>query len=123
MLSSETVIASTASGKIRGRKRDGSYYFGAIPYARAGRFEKPRPVEPFSDVFDATALGTVFPQPPSRLERIMGPPLPEPELSEDSFTVTVTTPSLNGRRPVMVWLHGGGYSSGGGSLPLSLIHI
>ncbi|GAA3162644.1 hypothetical protein GCM10020255_046510 [Rhodococcus baikonurensis] len=61
MLSSETVIASTASGKIRGRKRDGSYYFGAIPYARAGRFEKPRPVEPFSDVFDATALGTVFP--------------------------------------------------------------
>ena len=71
----------------------------------------------FSDVFDATALGTVFPQPPSRLERIMGPPLPEPGHSEDSFTVTVTTPSLTGHRPVMVWLHGGGYSSGGGSLP------
>ena len=117
MPSFETVIASTPSGKVRGRKRDGSYYFGAIPYASAPRFEKPRPVEPFSDVFDATALGTVFPQPPSRLERIMGPPLPEPGHSEDSFTVTVTTPSLTGHRPVMVWLHGGGYSSGGGSLP------
>ncbi|MFE4503649.1 carboxylesterase family protein [Rhodococcus sp. NPDC056743] len=111
------MIVSTTSGRVRGRKRDGSYYFGAIPYAGASRFEKPQPVEPFSDIFDATALGTVFPQPPSRLERIMGPPLPDPEQSEDSFTVTVTTPSLTGIRPVMVWLHGGGYSSGGGSLP------
>ena len=35
MPSFETVIASTPSGKVRGRKRDGSYYFGAIPYASA----------------------------------------------------------------------------------------
>ncbi|MDI9918242.1 carboxylesterase family protein [Rhodococcus sp. IEGM 1379] len=111
------VIASTTSGQFRGVRRESSLYFGGIPYARAARFQRPEPAEPHIGIRDATAPGTVFPQPPSRLERVMGPPVPEPEQSEDSFTVTVTTPSLTGRRPVMVWLHGGGYSSGGGALP------
>lgn len=110
------IIASTASGKFRGIRRDGSLYFGAIPYATAARFQRPEAAAPHSGILDATMPGTVFPQPPSRLERVMGAPHPAPEQSEDSFTVTVTTPSLSGSRPVMVWLHGGGYSSGGGSL-------
>ncbi|NMD62599.1 UNVERIFIED_ORG: carboxylesterase type B [Nocardia globerula] len=110
------IIASAAAGKFRGIRRDGSLYFGAIRYATAARFQRPEPAASHTGILDATMPGTVFPQPPSRLERVMGAPHPEPEQSEDSFTVTVTTPSLSGSRPVMVWLHGGGYSSGGGSL-------
>ncbi len=57
------------------------------------------------------------PQPPSRLERIMGHRSPNRSTARTASPSPSQPPSLTGHRPVMVWLHGGGYSSGGGSLP------
>jgi para-nitrobenzyl esterase len=47
----------------------------------------------------------------------MGKPWGAPPQSEDCLYLAVTTPALTGRRPVMVWLHGGAFVSGGGTLP------
>ncbi|WP_369207500.1 carboxylesterase family protein, partial [Streptomyces sp. PU-14G] len=65
----------------------------------------------------APAGGRICPQPPSRLDAVMGPPHDRRPQSEDCLHLTVTTPARDGgARPVLVWLHGGGFSSGGGIL-------
>ncbi|WP_335941181.1 carboxylesterase family protein [Streptomyces sp. PTD5-9] len=85
---------------------------GPIRYAVAERFARPRPA-PGHDTRPAS--GEICPQPPSRLDAVMGPPLDRRPQGEDCLALTVTTPARDGgARPVMVWFHGGGFSSGGG---------
>ena len=93
--------------------------FRAIPYAEAPvgdrRFAAPEPVAGWADLRDATRAGPIAPQAPSRLRAVMGDI--EALQSEDCLHLTVWTPACDtGRRPVLVWFHGGAWQSGAGAL-------
>jgi len=122
----EPPVASTNSGRVAGRRVDGICMFKGIPYgastAGSGRFEPPRAPEAWSGV-----LKTVD-DPPQAPQHDPGKPrrprsdspyegiepdwtqVPE---SEDCLKLNVWTPGLEGgKRPVMVWFHGGGFAVG-----------
>ena len=108
----------TGAGRVRGAERNGVWAFSGIPYAAstAGtrRWRPPQAAEPWAGVRVCDRFGPVAPQPP----RIPGMSIGgEPdESSEDCLSLTVWTPSPDGgRRPVMVWVHGGGFTSGSGA--------
>ncbi|WP_245193192.1 carboxylesterase family protein [Amycolatopsis alba] len=85
---------------------------GPIRYATAARFAPPVAVSE-----QTPSSGEISPQPPSRLDHVMGPPRERIPQGEDCLNLTISTPGLDdGHRPVLVWLHGGGFSSGGGLL-------
>lgn len=114
-----SLTAETALGGLHGAPHDGVVQFRGVPYARPPlgdlRFRPPEPPEPWAGRLDATVHGPIAPQGPSRLRVAVGD-FARPQ-SEDCLTLTITTPAPDGeRRPVIVWLHGGGYGTGAGSL-------
>ncbi|WAL63476.1 carboxylesterase family protein [Amycolatopsis cynarae] len=112
-----TDVVLISSGQLRGeRTADGLTVFRGVPFARAARFAPPEPVAPWDGVFDATRHGPISPQPPYRAGAVMGEPGTGLVQSEDCLNLTVTTPGTDGRRPVLVWIHGGAYTTGAGSL-------
>jgi para-nitrobenzyl esterase len=114
-----TAIAHTALGDLRGLRGEGYASFRAVPYAAppvgASRFAPPQPAPSWTGLRDATRHGPIAPQGRSRLAAAMGD-FARPQ-DEDCLTLTISTPAADdGARPVMVFLHGGAYSSGAGSL-------
>ena len=115
-----SVEQNTGSGAIRGAVFDnGIRVFRGIPYgastAGPNRFLPPQPVEPWTGVRDTTAYGPTAPQTFSRLA-LGGTKGNRPPMNEDCLCLNVWTPGCDGaRRPVMVWLHGGGFEAGTGS--------
>ncbi len=106
------VEVETASGKVRGGHARGALVFKGIPYGGsvrgAGRFKAAPPVTPWTGVYDATHLGPPTLQTPGSTYGEQEPPY-----SEDCLVLNVWTPAADGRkRPVMLYLHGGGYSTG-----------
>ncbi|KWF06468.1 hypothetical protein WT55_21525 [Burkholderia pseudomultivorans] len=96
---------------------DGVHTFFDIPYAdNGGRFRVPLRPSGWDGERDATQPGPIFPQSPSRLDFVMGPTARGMEMSEDAFRLNVFTPALSGRLPVIFWIHGGGFMTGGGAL-------
>jgi para-nitrobenzyl esterase len=117
----EGPVVETSSGKIRGVIQAGTHTFRGIPYgastAGSNRFMPPRKPEPWTGVREAFQNGPTAPQ-------LGAPPNPlilnhkEPVLQgEDCLVINVFTPGVNDgrKRPVMIWLHGGGFASGAGS--------
>jgi para-nitrobenzyl esterase len=106
-------VAQTRHGSVRGYLDKGILVFKGIPYgADTGprRFQPPVSPQPWTDVREAFAYGPASPQ----------PGLNDGPTSEDCLRLNVWTPALSdrARRPVMVYIHGGAYSSGSGSSPL-----
>jgi para-nitrobenzyl esterase len=111
-------LVSTTAGKIEGYFRDGLFVFKGIPFAAppAGdnRWLPPQPVQPWTGVRDTKTFGAICPQNEQQLQ-IIRPPAPEPQ-SEDCLFLNIWTPGIDSlKRPVMVWIHGGGFAQGSGS--------
>jgi para-nitrobenzyl esterase len=112
------IVARTLQGEIEGREKDGALLFAGIPYAAppigARRFLPPEPHERWSGVRAAQRFGPCAPQLPGEgLVRQR-----DLRWDEDCLTLNVCTPGLDGgRRPVMVWIHGGGFQTGQGGIP------
>lgn len=111
----EETIARTKAGKIRGFYDDGIYTFHGIRYARAKRFQMPEPVKPWEGVKDALSYGYICP--------VLNQPRPTGEVTtphrfwpenENCQYLNIWTGTLDPRakKPVLVWLHGGGFFSG-----------
>jgi para-nitrobenzyl esterase len=115
-------VAKTRAGRVRGLLKDGVHQFWCVPYGAptggANRFMPPRPPAPWSGVRDHFEITYAAPIEPGAEE-----PAPvvtalnrHTEQSEDCLTVNVFTPGLdNQARPVMVWMHGGGFTVGSGN--------
>ena len=112
-------MAHTNLGDLVGAPRGGVIQFRGVPYAEppvgALSFAPPQAISPWSGIRDATGHGPIAVQSPSRLRNVMGD-FSRP-ISEDCLTLTITTPAADsGSRPVLVFLHGGAFVSGAGSL-------
>ncbi|MEV8019912.1 carboxylesterase family protein [Streptomyces sp. NPDC086554] len=122
-------IVETTLGSVRGLKQDGIGAFLGIPYAAppqgAGRFAAPEPHAPWAGIHDATAPGPTAPQAARRLGGLDMSPYFGPGWvrGADYLTVNVWTPRSGADRgarglPVMVFVHGGGFTAGSTSAPL-----
>jgi para-nitrobenzyl esterase len=115
--SSAVAVVQTASGTVQGFVRGGTYTFRGIPYAKAERFMAPDPAPSWTGVRPALSYGHICLQPPNDQLRE-----PQTFVSDNRFwpaaeacqNLNIWTPAVNdgGKRPVMVWLHGGGFFSG-----------
>ncbi|MCS7042795.1 MAG: carboxylesterase family protein [Bryobacteraceae bacterium] len=113
----ETVTVEAACGRLRGFRRNGVVLFRGVPYAGpvAGRnrFRKAPPLEPWTGVRDALWFGPPCPQPGRS-----GPRGEEPAPDENCLYLNIWTPAADRRRrPVMVYSHGGGFTTGSGGSP------
>lgn len=134
-------IAQTRFGKIKGVDRGGIKIFKGVPYGAntsgANRFMPPLDPANWTGIRDALDYGPSAPQsdpspqkpstapapksaPGPSIFRALGVPGDHPTgEGEDCLVLNVWTPALDdgGKRPVMLWLHGGGFRSGSGSNP------
>jgi para-nitrobenzyl esterase len=107
-------VVEVAQGKLLGSRIGRLCAFRGVPYAISDRFGPPQPVPALTGIREAVRPGPICPQLPSRLEIIMGPPKQSRRMSEACQVLSIFSPDLNGKRPVMAWLHGGAYVTGGG---------
>ena len=118
--SAKVTTVQTASGPVAGYVDDGVFIYKGIPYAKAARFMPAEDPDPWTEVRPSRAYGPTCPQ-----DKRMGwyddnqafamhwdDGFPD----EDCLRVNVWTAGIKdgGKRPVMVWLHGGGFRAGSG---------
>ncbi|KAJ9581580.1 hypothetical protein L9F63_023239, partial [Diploptera punctata] len=113
----ETLIVNVTQGQLRGKVastfRGLDYYsFQGIPYAKPPiaelRFKAPQPAESWEGVRDALEEGSVCPQ--------LGVTANEDCLFVNVYTTYLPEKSSDELRPVLVWIHGGGYTTGSGNI-------
>ncbi|MDR0417179.1 MAG: carboxylesterase family protein, partial [Propionibacteriaceae bacterium] len=114
------IALPSGGGRVRGRRESGVARFLGIPYAAAPvgplRFAAPAPPPRWEGVRDATAPGPWAPQLPEPKESV----LPRTVVSGDDYlNLNVWTRDVDGRAPVMVFIHGGSLVIGSGALPVS----
>lgn len=111
-------VANTDAGKVRGYIHNTIYTYKGIPYAEAKRFEAPQKPKAWTNVRSSMSYGPVAP-----LENPTTSVQDESEFvyhhdwgytNEDCMRINVWTPGINDgkKRPVMFWIHGGGYTAG-----------
>lgn len=114
-------IVETSTGKVRGRRSGDLHVFKGIPYGAntaAHRFMAPIAAPAWPGVRDTLEYGPRAPQPPRAIHPLLsGWQDGSSSMSEDCLMLNVWTRGLNdgGKRPVMVWFHGGGFGAGSGS--------
>lgn len=113
------MLIDTPLGKMRGIENDDLGAFLGIRYAEpptgARRFRAPVPVAPWDDVYDAQRPGPAAIQ-PAPTGSFWSLPAQRIETSEDCLSLNVHTPAADdAARPVMVWIHGGSYTTGSGA--------
>ena len=104
-----TEVVETTIGKVQGYIEEGIHIFKGIPYAAPPigdlRFFPPAPRKPWSDVFIANEFGPIAPQPPyvSVSKQLK-------QSEAECLNLNIWTPGIdNEKRPVMFWIHGGGF--------------
>lgn len=127
-------VVETSCGRLRGAISDGIHVFRGVPYGAptggAARFLPPQPVNAWSSIRDALNYGDMPPQQMVQLDGSTGhlardtmnliPVFPAAQ-SEDCLNLNIWTPGVNDgrKRPVMVWLHPGGFEFGSANLAFS----
>ncbi|HEY8317725.1 MAG TPA: carboxylesterase/lipase family protein [Amnibacterium sp.] len=111
------LVVATRAGLVRGRRDHGLVAWRGIPYMAPPvgplRYRAPQPLAPWTGIRNAAEFGPVAPQPRTSAAAGAGRRTP---MSEDAMTVSVLRRARSaGRRPVMVYLHGGGFGIGAGS--------
>lgn len=117
-------VADTQYGKVKGYQLRGIYYFLGIPYGAdtsgPNRFMLPQKPKPWDDVFPAVWWGNSAPQVMEGRYANRYSSFADhwnyDDVSEDCLRINVFTPAINDgkKRPVMFWLHGGGFTNGNG---------
>ncbi len=112
--STKDPVVKITSGYISGSFNDSVYSFKGIPYAKAERFMPPQDPDPWEGILECKNFGPVAPQ--------IVPWYPDSVQDEKKlFSVNVWTCGINDgkKRPVMVWLHGGGFHVGASNDPMT----
>ena len=122
LVGDDIAVTQTEYGKVRGYVLRGIYYFLGLPYGAdtsgANRFMPPQKPKPWTDVYPALWWGDSAPQ---NMEKRYGNKYASfrdhwnyGDVSEDCLRINVQTPGINDgkKRPVLFWIHGGGFTSG-----------
>ncbi|MEQ1755656.1 MAG: carboxylesterase family protein [Micropepsaceae bacterium] len=111
------VIVETTSGKVEGSQRGAVCVFKGIPFATAQRWHAPQRVSAWAGVRSAKQQGHIAPQNPTQLQGLLG--TSGGTIGEDCLSLNIWSPGVDStKRPVMVWIHGGAFTTGAGSLGL-----
>ena len=103
----DPMIVQTESGLVKGFDHEGTMGFLGIPYAKVERFMPPLPVDKWDTIRVCDHWG------PQVMQQTWGRKLSEAEMSEkNSCVLNVWTTDTKASKPVMLWLHGGGFDSG-----------
>ncbi len=121
-IGNDIAVTDTESGKVRGYLLRDIYHFTGVPYGAdtsgSNRFKPPVKPEPWQGVLDTIWWGNSAPQiMEKRYANVYASFIDHwnyDDVSEDCLRINIWTPSINDgkKRPVMVWLHGGGFVNG-----------
>ena len=125
MAAAREILKKTALGDVKGFDNGRCEVFLGVPYAKAGRFEYAVMTDHWDGVLDATVMGATCPQNRNIHEHLENPTRrfykkeyregAEYAMDEDCLNLNIWTPGTDEKkRPVLFWLHGGGYTSGNG---------
>lgn len=123
------IVVRTTAGQVQGNVNSGAsiYIFKGIPYAAPPvgdlRWKEPQPVIPWKGVRKCTVFGPNAMQTPPKPSGAYGPEILIPDdgqISEDCLYLNIWAPAQQDgkRRPVIVVIHGGGFTAGSGSIPV-----
>ena len=117
MAGSGIAVVETDAGKLQGFIHHGIYTYRGVPYAKAERFQAPHKMPRWDGVRTALTYGYISPMGPQETIDDVGEFLTPHRYgisNDDCQNLNVWTPGINDgkKRPVMVWLHGGGFSNG-----------
>lgn len=114
----DELVVQVAQGQLLGTKEGQTHAFYDIPYGQfAGRFKYVAAPNTWEGTRLATKPGPIFNQDINRLGPVMGSKPEEKNQSEDAFRLNVWTTGSQTKKPVLFWIHGGGFLTGGGALP------